>query len=257
MPIFPVVPDNNNRNLIVKRGFKGSLLGCRSDPSNFSPLSIAGLQLWLKADVAVYSDAGSTLAVNSDPVAQWNDVSGSNHHVSQATASKRPTLLTGIKAGLPVVRFDGVDDFLISSGFTLNQPHTRLGVIINRSATAGANVMVDGITDDLGYWYWTAADTLTMHAGAAVTTTGVGTDWNVIRGVFNGVSSKLSINAGAAGTGDVGAGNAGGITLGSGGAGAAYWTDCDIGEILEYDTALSDANVANLLNYLNNRWQVY
>jgi lysophospholipase L1-like esterase len=46
------------------------------------------------ANQGVYSDAGSTAAVNGAGVAQWNDVSGAGNHLTQATAGNRPVYNT-------------------------------------------------------------------------------------------------------------------------------------------------------------------
>lgn len=76
------------------------------------PNSIAGLVLWFDASVGVFSDAGTTPAVNNDPVQQWNDQSVSAHHASQGTLGQRPLLITNGVNGRPVVRFDTSDDFM-------------------------------------------------------------------------------------------------------------------------------------------------
>ncbi len=78
----------------------------------FSPSDIAGLAGWWKAD------AISGLA-DGDPVASWLDSSGNGRTFSQATAAKKPTFKTGIVNGMPVVRFDGVDDLLKQAAFGL------------------------------------------------------------------------------------------------------------------------------------------
>lgn len=65
----------------------------------------SGNVLWLKADAGVYNDAGTTLATNGQTLQQWNDQSGSNNHASQATSSLKPTFVTNVLNGNPVVRF--------------------------------------------------------------------------------------------------------------------------------------------------------
>jgi hypothetical protein len=80
------------------------------------PTDIGGLLLWLKADAGVYNDAGSNLATDTQTVQQWNDQSGNNNHVSQATSSFRPTKQDAEINGKPVVRFDGSDNFMKTSG---------------------------------------------------------------------------------------------------------------------------------------------
>jgi hypothetical protein len=70
------------------------------------------LALWLDANDA------STITLNGSTVAQWNDKSGNARHVSQATATNQPTLTASGLNGKSVVTFDGVNDFLTSSGFS-------------------------------------------------------------------------------------------------------------------------------------------
>ena len=48
----------------------------------------------------------------SGGVTQWDDQSGQANHAVQATDSRAPILVTGAVNGRPVLRFDGVDDFL-------------------------------------------------------------------------------------------------------------------------------------------------
>ena len=76
------------------------------------PLTISDLALWLKADAGVFSDAGSTPAVDGDLVTQWNDQSGNNNH---AGASVKPTYETNSLNGLPSIRFPGSKHFGLTS----------------------------------------------------------------------------------------------------------------------------------------------
>lgn len=73
------------------------------------------LKLWLMADTGVYKDAGVTLAVDGDPVAQWNDQSTAGNNFNQVLIN-RPVFKTGIVNGKPVVRFaGGSSQYLTSS----------------------------------------------------------------------------------------------------------------------------------------------
>jgi hypothetical protein len=59
--------------------------------------------LWLKAD------AGTSSTVDGAALSQWQDQSGNNNHVSQATAVNRPVYEAGITStlnGMPSVEFD-------------------------------------------------------------------------------------------------------------------------------------------------------
>ena len=77
-------------------------------------LSTDSMEGWWLSDSSVYSDAGTTLATNSQTVQRWNDITGS-HQISQSISSNRPTFNTGALNGFPAVRFDGSNDFLVTS----------------------------------------------------------------------------------------------------------------------------------------------
>ncbi|MFM6669887.1 MAG: hypothetical protein ACKPJO_07110 [Dolichospermum sp.] len=65
--------------------------------------------LWLDADDA------NTITLNGSTVSQWNDKSGNGRNATQATASNQPTYTTNGLNGKPVLTFDGINDFLVSS----------------------------------------------------------------------------------------------------------------------------------------------
>ena len=77
---------------------------------SFSPTSIPNLALWLDA-----SDASTLTLDGSNNVSEWRDKSGAARHLTQGTALNRPSYVTGVLNGLPVVRPDGVNDFLQSA----------------------------------------------------------------------------------------------------------------------------------------------
>lgn len=192
-------------------------------------------------------------SINNAPVKRWQDLSGNGNHAVQATIAKQPLYILNAQNGLPVVRFDGVDDYLRAT-FTLDQPHTRFATILNRSAQDGNHVLIDGANDDDAYFYITAADTPSIHAGALLSSSGDGAAWHAWRGTFNGASSKVQIDGGAVTTGAAGANNGEGLTMGSGDAGANYFSDCDIGEVFEVAAAVSDGDATEANAYLVARW---
>src|SRR5215831_8793174 len=74
----------------------------------FSPASVTGLKLWVRAESLV------SLA-NNTAVATWKDESGKGNDLVQATGAKRPVYLANVE-GLPGVSFDGIDDVLATVG---------------------------------------------------------------------------------------------------------------------------------------------
>lgn len=91
------------------------------------PTDIGGLKLWLKADSLALSDG--------DPVATWADSSGLGNNATQGTSGFRPTFQTNELFGLPVVRFDGSDDYLT---IPVSHSGTSLTVFIVAKRISGA-----------------------------------------------------------------------------------------------------------------------
>lgn len=66
--------------------------------------TIANLLIWMKADALLLS--------NGDTVGTWTDSSDNANDATEGTEANKPTFVTGVINGLPVVRFDGVNDIL-------------------------------------------------------------------------------------------------------------------------------------------------
>lgn len=73
------------------------------------PSAVTGLVAWYKADALTGLTDGA-------PVSSWTDSSGTGRHITQATGAAQPTYIANGVNYLPVVRFDGVDDYLRYSG---------------------------------------------------------------------------------------------------------------------------------------------
>lgn len=65
---------------------------------------------WVRADVGVYNDAGTTLAATAQNIRQWNDNSGNNKNFGEAILNQQPIFIPNIINGFPAVRFDGNND---------------------------------------------------------------------------------------------------------------------------------------------------
>jgi hypothetical protein len=110
----------------------------------------SGLSLWVSADQGITTDG-------SGNVSAWDDRSASNNDLLQATAGARPLFVSSGFNGLPVLRFDGTDDFLLfttrltnvrsvfwvvkeSSSAPVNSGRFILGDVSNWDFHAGANL---------------------------------------------------------------------------------------------------------------------
>jgi hypothetical protein len=217
-----------------------------------SPLDIPGCQFWY--------DASQIVGLNdADPVATWSDLSGNARHATQATAGKRPLYRTNIVNGLPIIRFDGVDDNLAATGFTLNQPSTIVAVFVQRMDPAGNKGLLDGASADYSRYLFVggSGNTLGVYAGGTPIngpTLTVGAAYYAVA-IFNGASSSVRVNGGTATSGNAGSSGASGITIGSAnnGAGGEYG-QFDFGEIFAYNSALSADYIADINAYAALKW---
>lgn len=96
------------------------------------PRSIPDLALWLAADQLALADG--------DPVTTWADRSG-NANDATGAGGTRPTYHTGVIAGRPVVRFDGVDDVLAIADAD-SYKAAELTVFVVASVTGGGADMI-------------------------------------------------------------------------------------------------------------------
>ena len=99
------------------------------------------LVLWLKADADVFSDAGSTPAVDTDDVLQWNDQSIAGNHVEQIVdANDEPTFVTSddLFNGKPYVTFDNSDWLETSSSDLIGNNGSYSKIVVHAIELAAA-----------------------------------------------------------------------------------------------------------------------
>lgn len=211
---------------------------------------ITGLKLWVDASMIPQAD--------SSAVTQWNDLSGNGFHATQGTSAKQPTLKTNILNGLPIVRFDGVDDFLAHTYDNNSQPFTCFA-IAKRSAgpvayqniiQAGNPLITARLLSSANWGAYFTADKPSSYS---------------IDGVFTIMSlvcrSNTDIDFVTNGTLEASAGGAwfygaARKAIGAGtNTGADYLTG-DIAEILVYNRALSTSERRRIEKYLSIKWGV-
>lgn len=104
----------------------------RPTASGFNPKSIAGLEAWYAADVA----SSITIATG---VQQWSDLSGKGRHLTQAVTNNQPAYNSVTLNGKPTVTFDGNNDSLLVTGFSVPLPAAWFAVFRWESAyTSGS-----------------------------------------------------------------------------------------------------------------------
>ena len=231
-----------------------------------TPPVTSGLKFWVDA-----SDASSVTTNASGLVSQWNDLSGTGNHVTQATDSQKPLYnRTGLD-GKPSLSFNSSNVLVRSAGLCYSN-HT---VFLVAKATAFSE------NDMLGSGGTAAGDTLIMHYKVGVNTVFRGHYWNASGTAItkdsainttvsvplvyeqrltdtalelfrNGVRDFIMPFSGSFSA------NKKSVVLGcrtAGGTNGKCFAG-ELSEVLIYERALSDAERAQVEAYLGSKWTV-
>lgn len=234
------------------------------------PDSISGLKAWYAAD-----QIGGL--IDNDPVGTWSDLSGNGHDVSN-TGTARPTYKTGIQNGLPVVRFDGTDDLLNTSGFGYDGSNTEITILFvgtRRASIVGGGSIITLSGGDTFPWqgwgqgafFWEHQDNgykLNIRRAdaerAKMDTLTTQDTFNLLTALVNDNYHRIYLNGVLDGQSIVspGAFNSGWFWIGAtpnGGSGH-FFKQWDIAEVIVYDSALSAADRIKVETYLANKYSV-
>lgn len=232
--------------------------------AQFDPRQFGNLAVWLDA-------SQQTGIVNGGAVSSATDFSGNSRHATQGTAAKQPTFLSGIQNGLPVMRFDGSNDGLVTPSITWVGVQVSVFMVCsispisvsivaelstNFNASSAWMVSINANKTEVGH---------RLSAAYAVfdsTATATGA-WHVLDYVGDG---GLATNEASGWVDGDGAGtrpfnsNTAGVNFSAhpiyiGGRGAAsFFTQMDMGELLVFDRALSQAEREAVEGYLTWKW---
>jgi hypothetical protein len=187
-----------------------------TNPLLFQTL-IPGLVLWLWAGYP------NSVILSGTKVVQWNDLSGNNNNVSQATAGNQPTFIpnSSVYNNQPVLSFTGATPTFLTGTLAAQvlQPFTAYGVwesdntsnvVCINSANPSCTPLGSGAVGT--QQYYTFAGTVLSSVGASSNVP------NVVCTVTNGVTSVIYVNNSQlpSNTGTAGASNFG-VGLGIGG----------------------------------------
>lgn len=185
-------------------------------------------------------------------VSRWLDLSGNNRHLNQLTNSKRPGYRISQVNGKPAIIFDGSDDSMKTSAYTLNQPTTVI-LVFNQITWTNGDTIFDGITGNLGNIFQNSlSPRLTVYAGLSAANNDNMTVNTYAFAIveFNGASSSLQINNTTKTTGNAGTANMGGFTIGDYGNGG-FASNIGVAEIIIYNKILSASEITLLKKYCN------
>ena len=239
----------------------------------FDPSTLPGLTGWWDAsDSSTLFDAtsgGSAVAADGE-VARLEDKSGNGRHFTQSTSSLRPLRKTAVQGGNDVVRFDGSDDWMGADGWVYSAVQSSASssiFIVSKATTVGTN-SVDGWLNEMvfsdaggnhGAFVLRSNDT----AGAIgyngfntafPTVSYVPGNWVVFSSWHEGYDLFAKIDNNAESSGYLGSRSVtgGSVYLGRNFDAARF--DGDLGEMITYDVALSEANRNKVISFLMDKW---
>ena len=219
----------------------------------FNPLSVTGLVMWYDAN-----DSGTITKDGSNRVSAWNDKSLVGNNLAQGTGADQPLWVDSIQNGKPIIRFDGVSEFMADlTTSTYSQPNTLF--FAGTSPNADGESMFDGGGSTRNLLNRQGTNTYRIYAGTGATGGTASTSFQIFRVLFSNGSGELDINGSVILTGQTinTFGMANPIIGAFDSSGPSGFGDIDVCEILFYNASLSSGDKTAVLNYLNSKWLIY
>lgn len=198
--------------------------------------------------------ADSLALADGTAVSSWTDKSGATRHATQATGANQPLFKTAIVNGKPVLRFDGINDYLSLPNTVAAQPITVVAVLNSVSdagqrAWLGANNVI---------FYKNGSNPPAVFAGASLTGTGsISGAFHIASCVLNGSSSAVYLDNANVASGNGGASvPASAITIGINGPGGGFVWSGDIAELVVFGAALTAGQLVGVHQQLAAKYAI-
>jgi hypothetical protein len=226
-----------------------------SDSATSPPIPTDGLLLWLRADRGVTEENGA--------VAIWADQSGNDLHATQTASNVRPKLVRQAIGGQPSIEFDGVDDFMrLPPGFNDFSAGVSVFTVVQRAPTSACNAMLELSNgpeiDDISIGEFNQElyyEVFNGWTGGGA----LGTDTPLMLAVVHHTNLTLEMrrNGQLGGEGSTDLPTT--VLREQNFVGRSLYADCvvfpgQIGEVLIYARAVSDAELLSVEAYLRSRW---
>lgn len=194
---------------------------------------------------------------NGDPIMFVEDKSDSRHQIKQLTVSKRPEFVTDVLNGEPVLRFDGVDDYMDSAAFVspLSQPNTIF--VVGNINTLGSNMtFVHGLSSGgRNGILVTNTNEYRLFAGTAIDGGSVSTGHVILTAVFDSINSYLMVNGSQVLSGDAGSEDMGGIRIGLN-SNLVNDLNGDIAAVYVFNSLLTSKQIHRMHRYIHRRYGI-
>jgi hypothetical protein len=216
---------------------------------------------------------GSSFTPNNpadgDTFTQWADKSAFAHNANpHGGATTRPTVQTNELNAYPVVRFDGVNDGLTINPYTglVNAAAVTVFAVAKLTATAGYPKLF-GQAQSFDMFYSTDTNSWRFNIfGQSATSTGANDNaWHIHTVAFDGSQGtnatkfryrrdKTANTLSFSGTVPTQIGSTSQLDIGFYDIGTTQFMQGDIAEFLIFTKVLTDNEIANVENYLSNKW---
>ena len=231
----------------------------RAPSSAFAPTDIAGIDLWLRADLGI--------TLNGGDVSAWADQSGTgdaNKNAAQAVGASQPLYVASDAGynGQPTIQFNGLTDFLFSAAWST--PPTTVGSMFIVGECAIDTVRVFGCLHSIGgigELYNNGIGSTDLHYYQGSDFAVVGEAALNAKHVYlvdrNGASTSVYQDAKTAlTTGNGGSGACERVVIGSNALAASLPLDGKIAEWIMYTRILDATERGQVLDYLGARYGV-
>jgi hypothetical protein len=249
-------------------------LGRFSGRAPLDPASIAGLTGWWDASepstmFTVAFFGGSQVSADG-AVARFESKAGSGFDFNQSTVGSRPIRKTAQQNGLDVLRFDGSDDRMVGPQFSQLFSNTASTCFVVAKAVSASSNSNDPIANAAvfsesdgshGFFAVRSNDTVYSfgysNAYATASLSYTAGNWACLATDHNGSTLRISKNKTNTSSASLGTRSfvSGNTILGANWFQNVFFNG-DVGEIITYNTALSDSNRAKVEDYLIAKWGI-
>ena len=196
-----------------------------------------------------YTDATTLTDDGGGLISSWRDKLASGHNLL-GTGNQRPTL------GATGIVFNGSNNNLQTATFTYNQPH-QWYLVFRQITWSDSDYIIDGINANTCFAQITSTPGVCLYANSNITPWTNAITLNqffIVRILFSGASSYITVANNAPITGNPGAQHMDGITLGSAQSRGASWANAEFKEAIFRDAADAAPTQAVIYNYLASKY---
>lgn len=242
------------------------------------PNVLPNLQVWYNADIVGTTNFGTGTAVDTDPVSQWKDRSGTGHDLNKSgNNSVKPKWRanqSGVGNTLGVVRFNGSTESLDINPIAWMQSLGGFSLfIVGKGSTVGGSVRTMCNTNTGGFQISHNTSSWVVQAGGGIgvsTITGIGetSQFHIFALIYDGTgvgnTGKLKFRynkserpltyTGIVST--ITSASASTFYVGVGQTGNADYFNGDIAEVIMFTRTLNSSEIGGVESYMSSHWNI-